>query len=483
MRDILIGRNGTVDPRGVRIRGARISGRLNLDNMKTEAWLSLDSCFLPEGISAENADLLGLQLRECLLTSAAESALNMPHANLRSGPLIWKCTIRATVELGGAVNMVATKVGGNLNFGSSKLYNDAGPGIGADNMRVSGSLFLRYGFEARGRGTLGAVRLNRSRIDNVVDFSDAHLRNEAGPAISADGMVADSLQIRDGFTAQSASRSGTIRLPNAKVSTAEISKAMVENGCGPAIIADGMTVGGDLLLGGKLAATGSGTTETLSLDHTSVGGSLFFDPSQVTNSSAPDRRVSIDGLTYPRVPRGMNLREWLLFLRCGSGGYAPQPYQQLAAVHRAAGHESEARTILRAQRKHQIDSHTLTGRSTRLWARTTGFLLGYGYQPWRTLVGLLAVAVVSIVLCLTSPALVHTKNNPRPGTPCRTAERIGVAIDLSVPLIKTNARNQCDIAGTADGDRLAIMGWLLQALAWAFATLFVAGFTGAVRKS
>ncbi|MET9303558.1 hypothetical protein ABZX66_30025, partial [Micromonospora aurantiaca] len=410
VRDILLGRHGTVDPRGVRIRGARIAGRLNLDNMKTEVWLSLDSCFLPEGISAESADLLGLQLRRCVLTSVAEPALNMPHANLRSGSLIWKCTIRATVELGGAVNMIATKVGGNLNFGSSKIYNDSGPGIGADNMRVSGSLFLRYGFEAHGRGTLGAVRLNRSRIDNVVDLSDAHLHNERGPAISADGMVADSLQIREGFTAESASASSTIRLHNAKVSTAEISKATVKNGCGPAITAEGMTVGGDLLLGGGLAAAGSGTTQALSLDHVSVGGSLFFNPSQVTNSTSPDGRVSIDGLTYPRVPLGMNLKEWLLLLRRGAGCYTPQAYQQLAAVHRAAGHESEVRAILRAQRKHQIDSHTLTGRAARLWARTTGLLLGYGYQPWRTLVGLIAVAVVSIVLCLTSPALVHTKS-------------------------------------------------------------------------
>ncbi|MEU1243047.1 hypothetical protein ABZ388_22055 [Micromonospora parva] len=456
---------------------------MDLDNMKTETWLMLDSCFLPEGMSAENADLLGFQLNECLLTSTAEPALNMPNANVRSGILIWKCTIRAAAVLGGAVNMLATKVGGSLNFGGSKLYNYSGPGIGGDNMRVSGSLFLRRGLEVHGGGALGAVRLNRARIDNAVDFSGARLCNETGPAISADSMVADTLQIRNGFTAESTRASATIRLPNVKVATAEISKAVVKNGAGPAIMADGMVVGGDLLLGRGLEATGSGITQTLSLDGASIGGLLLFEPSQVTNLSAPDRRVSINGLTYPRVPFGIDLKEMISLLRHGVGDYASQPYQQLAAAHRAAGHESEARAILRAQRRHQIDSHALTGRSARLWARTTGLLLGYGYQPWRTLVGLLAVAIIAICLCLTSPALVHTKNSPSPGTPCRTGERIGVAIDLSVPLIKTNARIQCDIAGTAAGDRLAVTGWLLQALAWGFATLFVAGFTGAVRKS
>lgn len=483
VRDILLGRHGVIDPRGVRIRGACIVGRLDLDNARTDVGLRLESCYLPEGITAESADLLGLQLHDCLLANTVAPALNLPHANLRSALNIHGCTIRAMPKFGGAVNMIAAKVGGNLNCNGSRIYNESGPGIGADNLRVSGSLFLRYGFEAYGDGTLGTVRLNRSRIDSFVDFSGANLHNKSGPAISADGMTADSLLIRNGFAAESGSAFATIRLLNARISTVEVRGATIKNGSGPAIVADGLDVEGDLLVGKDLTATGSGKIPTLNLDHASVGTSFFFNPERITNSSSPDKRISIDGLTYPRVPSGLDLQQWLSLLRHDTGGYAPQPYQQLAAVHRAAGHESEARIVLRAQRKHQIDSHTLTGRSNRLWARTTGLLLGYGYQPWRTLIGLLAVAIISSVLCLTSPALVHTKNSPNPGTPCRASERIGVAIDLTIPLIKTNIRSQCDLVGTVASDWLAIVGWLLQALSWGFATLFVVGFTSAVRKS
>ena len=153
--------------------------------------------------------------------------------------------------------MIAAKVGGNLNCNGSRIYNESGPGIGADNLRVSGSLFLvRVG--ATGDGTLGTVRLNRSRIDSFVDFSGANLHNKSGPAISADGMTADSLLIRNGFAAESGSAFATIRLLNARISTVEVRGATIKNGSGPAIVADGLDVEGDLLVGKDLTATGSG---------------------------------------------------------------------------------------------------------------------------------------------------------------------------------------------------------------------------------
>ena len=62
-------------------------------------------------------------------------------------------------------------------------------------------------------------------------------------------------------------------------------------------------------------------------------------------------------------------------------------------------------------------------------------------------------------------------------------ERIGVGLDLGLPLIKTGTRDHCDTTASTTGQVLTAAGWALQLLAWAFATLFVAGFTGAVRKT
>jgi hypothetical protein len=49
-------------------------------------------------------------------------------------------------------------------------------------------------------------------------------------------------------------------------------------------------------------------------------------------------------------------------------------------------------------------------------------------------------------------------------------------------LIKTGARERCPATTTPVGQTLTVIGWILQLLAWTFATLFIAGFTSAVRK-
>ena len=112
-------------------------------------------------------------------------------------------------------------------------------------------------------------------------------------------------------------------------------------------------------------------------------------------------------------------------------------------------------------------------------------MLGYGYKPSRALLYLLGVIVASVVLALTLGAhggLTHP--NPTVGKPaiqCSTLQRIGVGLDLGEPLVSTNA--QCDTTNTTTGEALTVARWTLQVLAWALATLFIAGFTSAIRKA
>jgi hypothetical protein len=76
LRDLLRGRVVTdPDPRGLRLRAARIRGRLDLDNLNTTVKLTLLDCLLDEGITAEAAHLPGLSLRRCLLTHPSKPAL------------------------------------------------------------------------------------------------------------------------------------------------------------------------------------------------------------------------------------------------------------------------------------------------------------------------------------------------------------------------------------------------------------------------
>jgi hypothetical protein len=168
-------------------------------------------------------------------------------------------------------------------------------------------------------------------------------------------------------------------------------------------------------------------------------------------------------------------------------GYDAQPYQQLAAAHHAAGHETQARRILIAQQHDLSDRGGLSG-WLRLRHRLLGVTLGYGYQSWRALAGLSATLAIAITLAVAAGAqgiAVHTKDTATPGAHCALVEQVGLGVDLGAPLVNTGSKTRCAITTdhNTTGGILTAAGWLLQVLGFAFATLFVAGLTGIIRKS
>jgi hypothetical protein len=125
----------------------------------------------------------------------------------------------------------------------------------------------------------------------------------------------------------------------------------------------------------------------------------------------------------------------------------------------------------------------------RLWGRFTQITLGYGYQPWRSLLFLAGVVVLSCVLAVVlgvHGALAQTTDKAAPGRPCTVIQRVSVGLDLNLPVGTSLARAGCGLprdAASATADWLVTVGWMLRVLAWAFAALFIAGSTAAVRKT
>jgi hypothetical protein len=434
LRDILRGRLAPdPDPHGIRLRGARITGRLDLEYLTTSVAVELRDCLLDEGLVASSAKLPALVLAGCRLEHPA-----LP-------PLEAQELTTSVLLLDGAVIVAACEIGGlrvadahldALGCTGATLHNSRGPAVAAERLQVSQGVFLRGGFEAVGAGGDGAVLLAGAHIHGMLDCSGATLRNDSGPALNAYEMQVDQ---------------------------------------------------GALLVDKFMAISGGiGPHETLNLANVRIGGVLGFAPARLEHTGDPHARLFLDGLIYPGLPRRIAPHDWLRLLREATPWYAAQPYQQLAAAHRAAGHDGEARRVLMAQRRDQIDRKALTGRAERAWARLTGLTLGYGYQPWRALLTLVAVATTAVVLALLLGAhggVARVDPHPAAATRCSVVERIGVGLDLGLPLIKTGTRDHCDTTASTSGQVLTAAGWGLQLLAWAFATLFVAGFTGAVRKT
>ena len=77
IRDILRGRLAAdPDPHGLRLRGARITGRLDLEDLTTDVNLELEDCLLEEGIMAHGAHLASVFLAGCQFEHPAEPPLD-----------------------------------------------------------------------------------------------------------------------------------------------------------------------------------------------------------------------------------------------------------------------------------------------------------------------------------------------------------------------------------------------------------------------
>jgi hypothetical protein len=395
--------------------------------------VELSDCLLGEGLVASNAKLPFLTLIGCRLEHLAQPPLDA--GRLTTGLLVLDRAAITTHCKHGAVVLRGAHLG-QLDCSGATMRNDSGPALNAEGLQVDQNVFLRGGLEAVGAGHRGAVWLVGAHLGGQLDCSGATTRNDSGPALYAESLRVDQ----------------------------------------------------DVYLSGGFEAIGAGSSDvTLNLQKVRIGGELQFAPARLEHTADPQARLALDGLTYAGLPISPPDWDWLDLLREATPSYAAQPYQHLAAAYRAAGHDGKVRRILMAQRQAQIsDRQLLPRRGERAWARVTGLTLGYGYQPWRALLFLIAVATTAVVLALILGAhggLARIDPQPPTATQCSAVERVAVGLDLALPLVKTGTQAHCETTTSLSGQVLTVAGWGLQLLAWAFATLFVAGFTGAVRKT
>ena len=413
------------------------------------------------------------------------------------------------VSCSGQVSLNSARIGGILDCSvlrSGRSGEDPDP-TGSDDFRITALSADRI-------VTTGAIRLvdlvaeegvllADARIGGELECAGADLRSTSGPALNAErATVSGPVYLNREFTAVGSGAGGAVRFLAAELrNQLNCRGAVLRNATGPALVADRLQVGGDALLDDGFTAEGDGPRATIRLTGASIRGHLYYDDTSVTNHTGPTHEWHLDGLTYAGAPRSgapeKQRDAWLDVLRNHTPEYSAQPYQHLAAAFRSQGHDGDVRAILMRQRRDQIERGALTHRTDRFWARLTGTLLGYGYQPWRALlclVGLLAASVILTASLAGQNALTHPVQQQAPAArltvdgplpPCSTIEVIGVGLDLGTPFLPdtSTASSSCQIAGTSMGAALAVSRWVLQLGAWALAALFVAGFTGIVRKT
>ena len=618
IRELLLGRRGELDPRGVRISGATISGALELDYVTAVAGLDLVDCVLDEradltravlprltlagsrisGIQAHGLQVNGhvdlggaavsgagkdgaiclrgarisglLDLSGSVVHNGSGPALHVSGLRVDESLLLRRTRMTGTGERG-TIRLTGADVRGVLIADDAELSNDTGPGMDAADLKIGGNAFL---VRARlsGSGAKGVIRLERAHIGGVLDLTHAELVNGAGPALHADGMTVGADLVLDRAQMSGTREEGAIRLASARVGDG-ISAVCVKvgNDSGPAIHADGLHVEDTiLLLNTRMSGTGDGGAVWLlgahlgglrvvkTLVRNDSGPALFADQLQVgglvhlervwmsgagdhatvrmaaaaigrltviaatiENAAGPlldlhttnvagsaqlpteticdqihcgQSTVDLNNFTYGSLSH-VQWRQWLHLIRCHTEEYHPSPYQCLAAVERAAGHDGNARHILISQQhdlRHRAPA-ALGGWLTRRFHWLWGALAGYGYRARRTALALLAALATAGLISFwaghvpTGPgryAAEHTVAAGAPRTPCSTVELIGLGLDRGLPLGPTGLRIRCDLdTESTAGQVFTVLLWIVQAAVWGLATLAIAGYTGLIRKT
>lgn len=418
--------------------------------------------------------------------------------------------------------MAHARIGGQFSLTDAMLSNGTNPALNADGIHTGGTVFLDEDFHATSASTDGTIRLLAAHLGGRLTLTGADITNTGGPAIYADNAHIDGDAWIDNCRARGHSEHATISLIDAVIGRdLKFSETSVINELGPAFNADGMHVGGTAFLDDDFHPTGHGGRGIMRLPGARIAGQLSLDGARFTtdrNSLSLDLtgvhiadelildadalvadksfQYDCDGLQYLAVPRRARrhdippvalripVKTLLVLLRERTPRYAAQPYQQLAATYRAEGHARDARAVLIAQQRDLRARGQLGGPVTKMWHRISGLTIGYGYRPGRALLGLLLTIIITNGVVFTAAATGHTAHaQDRPPGACTLLEHVGLAADLAVPLIKTGGEQRCEfISATPGSEWFIATGWLTQFLGWAFATLFVAGFTGLVRK-
>ena len=283
LRELVLGRSGErLDPLGVRVHGARITGMLDLTHVPAAVGIELRGCFFERTVLLVSAHLPWLTL-------AGSHLLALDCDGLRvDGDVALGDGFTATGAGDyGAVRLFGAHIRGQLNVNGARLTNESGPALVGDGLHVEGDVF-GGGFVATGYGELGTVRLPGAHIIGQFNLNGAELANQAGPAFIGDGLhVEGGLVLAEGFTATGHYERGAVRLPGAHISgQLNLAGATLINSAGPALIGDHLDVQGGVFLDG-FTATGHGDDGVVRLPDAHITGQLNLDRAELTNPAGP----------------------------------------------------------------------------------------------------------------------------------------------------------------------------------------------------
>ena len=509
---------GTLRCTGARLTAASEHGyAFDAERLKA-ALVALDGEFAAAGAVRLTAADIAVQLncRDARLTGRDEDGNALVADLLKAGSVL----LDNVATTAGAVRLLSADIAGQFSCGGARLdgRDDNGRALFADRLKVGDQVRLTDEFTAA-----GIVRLLGADIAGTLNCGGAQLTaaSERGNALYGERMkVGGDVFLDEGFTA-----SGAVCLLRADIAGQLKCRSAQLTGCdndGRALHGDGIKVGGAVVFDGSFTAAGTISLASARADtlrwapaepicgQVNLEGATVRELDDDWSGDRPNGHwpagglLRLDGFTYGRFsgrhkPTATRRLEWIhsQYQRSAAGGtahFATQPYEQLTAVYRQAGQDTEAGEVAIARRADLRKFGDL-----KPYRRFGNWFLDktikYGYQTWRAAAYLAIVFVAFLALSIVGQhrqLIVPVGNihglRPVPSATQCTSDYpcfypFGYTIDTVIPLINVH---QADFWGpdghAAWGWVWVSLTWTATVLGWALATLLVAGYTGLVRQ-
>jgi hypothetical protein len=246
-------------PRAVKLRGARISGALNVEAAQLACPLLLADCHVEQPINLNEVTAPAIRLPGCHMPGlAADQLRTAGNLELNAG-----CTVAGEVTLRGA------RIGGQLSLAGAHLINPGGRALTGSGLTIEQDFVCGEGFFCEGE-----IALHNGHVGGRFALDTATLSNPGGRALTGPGITVDGfLWCGKGFTAK-----GEIRLPGAYIGgLCNLAGAQIDNPDGAALFAARLTVDGDLQCNG-ITANGK-----VDLSGARIGGHVNLDGARILN--------------------------------------------------------------------------------------------------------------------------------------------------------------------------------------------------------
>jgi len=484
-----------VDPSGLRILGARITGALDLKDAHLSFPLVLRNCSIPERMDFTAASFPRLDLNGCYTGEIEAHSLNVD-SDLQIGN---------GFHAAGEVSFWGAKIGSDLNASNGHFIHskvESQP-VGAQwkqaliafSSSIGGNVWVCCGFESD-----GDVSLSRSKIAGDVYAFGGRFINPDNLALDGSRSQINGSVFFAGFPPLN----GPVVNGLGDFSAAILSNGvLVFNGVrfeGARGESHGLYAFGSLVAGVVWANNILENGATLNLRDVVAQG--FYDDER---SWPEPGSLMIDGFTYPdfggsgrffaEPPSDAKSRlKWLEL----QPKFHSQPYRQLAKVLASRGDDAGAEQVLIAMEDRRYASAGLGERIFGGFLKTT---IGYGHRPLLTIFWSFAVVMIGwVIVTLAKKAGVMRQtwpeNSPQPSDQAyEPLHPFLYSLDVFLPFVNLHQEHYWwpnpDSRGVAKifGYEVPWLGsftryflWSQIVAGWVLSAILLAGVTGLIRR-